>query len=118
MQTLWQWGVLVAGIGFFILSLVACFVLLNLTQSLRTTEEILALTLEEARRALPEVRHSLEQMDEMVTSINEKFSAADRAMNVTGATINGWRERFRERFETFSSWARHAARAGREGRSS
>ena len=111
MQTLWQWGILMAGIGFFILSLVACFVLLNLTRSLRTLEEILALTLEEARGSLPEIRHSLEQIDEMVSSLNEKFTAADRAMDATGATINGWRDWLRERLDTVSSWGRHSGRA-------
>jgi hypothetical protein len=62
---------------------------------------------------LPEVRHSLEQIDEMVTSVNDKFSAADRAMTATGTAITGWRDRVRERLDGLSSWGRRA-RAGRK----
>jgi hypothetical protein len=93
----WQVGVLLAGIGFLILSLFGSFILLNMTRSLRTIEAILTLTLEEARLALPELRHSLQQVDDMVTGVNDKFTAADRAMNATGATITGWRDRIRDR---------------------
>jgi len=114
-QSLWQWAALLAGIGFFAVSLVACLTLLNLSRSLRTVEAILSLTLDEARRALPEVRHSLEQIDDMVTSVNEKVTAADRAMTATGATISGLRERIRQRFQAATAWARPTARPPREG---
>ena len=92
----WQVGVLLVGIGFLVLSLFASFILLNMTRSLRTIEAILTLTLDEARLALPELRHSLQQVDEMVTGVNDKFTAADRAMNATGAVITGWRDRVRD----------------------
>jgi len=92
----WQIGVLLVGIGFLILSLFASFILLNMTRSLRTIEAILSLTLDEARLALPELRHSLQQVDDMVTGVNDKFTAADRAMNATGAAFTGWRNRVRE----------------------
>jgi hypothetical protein len=92
----WQVGVLLVGIGFLVLSLFASFILLNMTRSLRTIEAILSLTLDEARLALPELRHSLQQMDEMVSGVNDKFTAADRAMDATGAAINGWRNRVRD----------------------
>jgi hypothetical protein len=92
----WQVGVLLVGIGFLILSLFASFILLNMTRSLRTIEAILTLTLDEARLALPELRHSLQQVDDMVTGVNDKFTAADRAMNATGAVISGWRDRVRD----------------------
>jgi hypothetical protein len=92
----WQIGVLLVGIGVLVLSLFASFILLNMTRSLRTIEAILTLTLDEAKLALPELRHSLQQIDDMVTGVNDKFTAADRAMNATGAAINGWRERFRD----------------------
>ncbi len=116
MESLWQWAALLAGIGFFALSLVACLTLLNLARSLRTVEAILALTLDEARRALPEVRHSLEQIDDMVTSVNEKFSAADRAMNATGATLTGWRDRVREGFQAAMFWARPGSRTRKDSK--
>ena len=93
---LWEIGVLLVGIGVLILSLFASFILLNMTRSLRTIEAILSLTLDEARLALPELRHSLQQIDDMVTDVNDKFSAADRAMNATGAAISGWRDRVRD----------------------
>jgi hypothetical protein len=92
----WQIGVLLVGIGFLIVSLFASFILLNMTRSLRTIEAILSLTLDEARLALPELRHSLQQVDDMVTGVNDKFTAADRAMNATGAAFTGWRNRVRE----------------------
>ncbi|HVH66190.1 MAG TPA: hypothetical protein VM674_09145 [Candidatus Acidoferrum sp.] len=92
----WEIGVLLVGIGVLILSLFASFILLNMTRSLRTIEAILSLTLDEARLALPELRHSLQQIDDMVTGVNDKFSAADRAMNATGAAITGWRDRVRD----------------------
>ena len=53
----WQVGVLLVGIGFLLLSLFGSFILLNMTRSLRTIEAILTLTLDEARLALPELRH-------------------------------------------------------------
>lgn len=93
----WQIGVLLVGIGFLVLSLFASFILLNMTRSLRTVEAILTLTLDEARLALPELRHSLQQIDDMVTDVNDKFTAADRAMDATGAAIKGWRDRIRDR---------------------
>lgn len=92
----WQVGVLLVGIGFLIVSLFAAFILLNMTRSLRTVESILSLTLEEARLALPELRHSVQQIDDMVTAVNDKFTTADRAMNATGAAISGWRDRVRD----------------------
>jgi hypothetical protein len=94
----WQVGVLLVGIGFLIISLFAAFILLNMTRSLRTIESILTVTLDEARLALPELRHSLQQIDDMVTSVNDKFTTADRAMNATGAAITGWRDRVRDAF--------------------
>src|SRR6202040_3044274 len=91
----WQVGVLLVGVGFLLLSLFASFTLLNMTRSLRTVEAILTLTLDEARLALPELRHSMQQIDDMVSGVNDKFTAADRAMNATGAAITGWRDRGR-----------------------
>ena len=95
----WQIGVLLLGIGFLLLSLFVGFLLLNMTRSLRTIEAILSVTLEEARLTLPELRHSMQQIDEMVSGVNDKFTAADRAMSATGAAITGWRDRIRERVE-------------------
>jgi hypothetical protein len=92
----WQVGVLLVGVGFLLVSLFASFILLNMTRSLRTIEAILSLTLDEAKLALPELRHSLQQIDDMVTGVNDKFTAADRAMNATGAAITGWRDRVRD----------------------
>src|ERR1700730_7147835 len=92
----WQVGVLLVGIGFLVLSLFAAFILLNMTRSLRTIEAILSLTLDEARLALPELRHSLQQIDEMVSGVNDKFTAADAAMNGTGAPISGGGDRVRD----------------------
>src|SRR5438128_10993324 len=89
----WQVGVLLVGIGFLLLSLFASFILLNMTRSLRTIEAILSLTLDEARLALPELRHSLQQVDDMVSGVNDKFNAADRAMNDNGDASSGWRAR-------------------------
>src|SRR5207237_34770 len=85
------------GLSTLALSRFASVTLLNMTRSLRTIEAILTLTLDEARLALPELRHSLQQIDDMVTGVNDKFTAADRAMNATGAAITGWRDRIRER---------------------
>src|ERR1700716_4205159 len=97
----WQVGVLLVGVGFLLLSLFASFTLLNMTRSLRTSESILTLTLDEARLALPELRHSLQQIDDMVSGVNDKFTAADRAMNATSAAIGGWRDRVRDAFGGF-----------------
>jgi hypothetical protein len=94
----WQVGVLLVGIGFLLLSLFASFTLMNMTRSLRTIESILTLTLDEARLALPELRHSVQQIDDMVSGVNDKFTAADRAMNATSAAIGGWRDRVRDAF--------------------
>ena len=96
---IWQIGVLLLGIGFLLLSLFVGFLLLNMTRSLRTIEAILGVTLDEARLALPELRHSLQQIDEMVSGVNDKFTAADRAMSATGAAITGWRDRIRQRLD-------------------
>src|SRR5438046_1034506 len=93
----WQVGVLLVGIGFLLLSLFASFTLLSMTRSLRTIEAILTLTLDEARLALPELRHSLQQVDDVVTGVTDRLTAADRAMNATIAAISGWRDRMRER---------------------
>jgi len=71
----WQVGVLLVGIGFLVLSLFASFILVNMTRSLRTIQAIL---------------------DDMVTGVNDKFTAADRAMNATGSVITGWRDRVRD----------------------
>src|SRR2546429_9611133 len=68
-----------------------------MTRSLRTIEAILTLTLDEARLALPELRHSLQQIDDMVTGVNDKFTTADRAMNATSAATTAWCDRLRER---------------------
>jgi hypothetical protein len=95
----WQVGVLLVGIGFLLLSLFASFILINMTRSLRTIEALLTVTLDEAKLALPELRHSLQQLDDMVTGVNDKFTAADRAMSATGAAITGWRDRVRQRFD-------------------
>jgi uncharacterized protein YoxC len=95
---IWQIGVLLVGIGFLVLSLFAAFILANLTRSLRTIEAILSLTLDEAKLALPELRHSVQQIDDMVSGVNDKFTAADRAMSATGAAISGWRDRVRDAF--------------------
>src|ERR1700731_3980108 len=92
----WQIGVLLVGVGLLLFSLFASFTLLTMTRSLRTIESILTLTLDEARLALPELRHSLQQIDDMVSGVNDKFTAADRAMNATGAAITGWRDRVRD----------------------
>ena len=92
----WQVGVLLVGIGFLLFSLFASFTLVNMTRSMRTIESILTLTLDEARLALPELRHSLQQIDDMVSGVNDKFTAADRAMNATSAAIGGWRDRVRD----------------------
>ncbi|MEO9007397.1 MAG: DUF948 domain-containing protein [Candidatus Dormibacter sp.] len=96
---IWQIGVLLVGIGFLLLSLFVGFILVNMTRSLRTIEAILTVTLDEARLALPELRHSLQQVDDMVSGVNDKFTAADRAMSATGAAITGWRDRIRQRLE-------------------
>jgi hypothetical protein len=109
----WQVGVLLVGIGFLVVSLFASFILLNMTRSLRTIEAILSLTLDEARLALPELRHSLQQIDDMVSGVNDKFTAADRAMNATGAAISGWRNRIRD---TFGGFARRRASHSQEQR--
>ncbi len=92
----WQVGVLLVGVGFLLFSVFASFTLLNMTRSLRTIDSILTLTLDEARLALPELRHSLQQIDDMVSGVNDKFTAADRAMNATSAAIGGWRDRVRD----------------------
>jgi hypothetical protein len=92
----WQIGVLLVGVGFLLFSVFASFTLLNMTRSLRTIESILTLTLDEARLALPELRPSLQQIDDMVSGVNDKFTAADRAMNATSAAIGGWRDRVRD----------------------
>jgi hypothetical protein len=110
----WQVGVLLVGVGFLLLSLFASFTLLNMTRSLRTIESILTLTLDEARLALPEVRHSLQQIDDMVSGVNDKFTAADRAMNATSATIGGWRDRVRDTLGGLGRRRRSTAGQNRE----
>lgn len=111
----WEVGVLLVGIGFLILSLFSSFILLNMTRSLRTIEAILTLTLDEARLALPELRHSLQQIDDMVTGVNDKFTAADRAMDATGAAISGWRNRVRDTLGGLGRRARPGAGRNQEG---
>ena len=110
----WQVGVLLVGIGFLLLSLFASFILLNMTRSVRTIEAILSLTLDEARLALPELRHSLQQVDDMVSGVNDKFTAADRALNATGAAISGWRDRVRDALGGFGRRGRSAPGQHRE----
>jgi hypothetical protein len=105
-QSLWQWGALLVGVGFFLVSLFACFILLNMTRSLRTVESILAVTLDEMKVALPELRHSVVQIDDMVTSVNQKFMAADHAIDATEAAIGGWRDQIRARLNGLSGWTR------------
>jgi hypothetical protein len=116
-ENLWQVGVLLVGIGFLLLSLFACYILLNLTGSLRRIEAILTVTLDETKLALPELRHSLEQIDDMVTSVNDKFSAADRAMDATGATITGWGDWVRARFNGLAGKSRGARASGKGDKS-
>jgi hypothetical protein len=111
----WQVGVLLIGIGFLIVSLFAAFILVNMTRSLRTIEAILAVTLDEAKLALPELRHSVQQIDDMVTGVNDKFTAADRAMNATGAAISGWRDRMRG---VFGGLGRRRPGTGHQGEDS
>ena len=103
-RILWQWGALLAGIGFFVLCLFTCFILLNLTRSLRILEAILSLTLDETRLALPELRHSLEQIDEMVSGVNDKFTAADRALTTTADALASWRTRLRRQALRLTRW--------------
>src|SRR5437879_11684702 len=86
----WQVGVLLVGIGFLLLSIFASFIVLNMTRSLRTIEAILSLTFDEARLALPELRHSRQQMDDMVSGVNGKFTAAGPAMYATADAITVW----------------------------
>src|SRR5438128_11549720 len=93
----WQVGVLLVGVGFLLLSLFAAFTLLNMTRSLRTIEAIPTLTLDEARLALPELRHMLHHIDDMTPGVNDKFTAADRAMNATSAAATEWLDRIRQR---------------------
>jgi len=112
----WQVGILLVGVGFLLLSLFASLTLLNMTRSLRTIESILTLTLDEARLALPELRHSLQQIDEMVSGVNDKFTAADRAMNATSAAIGGWRDRVRDTLGGLGR--RHRPPAGQHGEES
>jgi hypothetical protein len=112
----WQVGVLLVGIGFLLLSIFASFILLNMTRSLRTIEAILSLTLDEARLALPELRHSLQQIDDMVSGVNDKFTAADRAMSATGAAITGFRERIRQRLDGLGRRSGAAASHDQEAR--
>ncbi len=97
---------LVAGIAFFLLSVAAGYTLLSLSRSLRTLEAILTITLDEAKLAFPELRHSMQQIDDMVTGVNDKFMAADRAVSATGAAITGWRDRLRERLNGLGAWRR------------
>ena len=81
----WQIGVLLIGIGFLLVSLFAAFILMNMTRSLRTIEAILSLTLDEAKLALPELRHSLQQIDDMVTGVNDKL--AKNIINVSDPVV-------------------------------
>jgi hypothetical protein len=52
------------------------------------------------------MRHSVVQIDDMVTSVNDKFMAADRAMDATGAALTGWRNGLRSRLGGLSGWTR------------
>src|SRR2546430_2128874 len=55
-----------------------------MTRSLRTIEAILTLTLDEARLALPELRHSLQPIDDMGTGVNDQSAAAQQWGSGTG----------------------------------
>jgi uncharacterized protein YoxC len=112
-QNLWQWALLLAAIGFFVVSLVLCYVLIRVSRSLWKVDATLGVVLEETRRTLPEVRHTVEQIDDMVTEVNDKFMAADRAMTATAETVASWGTRIRERFTGLTSRLRRPAGGGK-----
>src|SRR5439155_395211 len=55
-----------------------------MTRSLRTIEAILTLTLDEARLALPELRHSLQQIDDL------KIAVTQACENACAAAAQQW----------------------------
>jgi len=111
-QNLWEWAVLVAAIGFFVVSVILSYVLIRVSRSLWKVDATLGVVLEETRRALPEVRHTVEQIDDMVSEINDKFMAADRAMTSTAQTVVSLGTRIRDRLTGFASRVRRPARGG------
>lgn len=113
MQNLWQWALLLAAIGFFVVSVVLCYVLIRVSRSLWKVDATLALVLEETRRALPQMRHTVEQIDDMVTEVNDKFMAADRAMSATAETVASWGTRIRERLNGLASRVHRPAGGGK-----
>lgn len=113
MQDLWQWALLLAAVGFFVVSVVLCYVLIRVSRSLWKVDATLGVVLEETRRALPEVRHTVEQIDDMVTEVNEKFMAADRAMTATAETVAGWGTRIRGRLNGLGARIRRPAGGGK-----
>jgi uncharacterized protein YoxC len=114
-QNLWEWAVLLAAIGFFVVSVILSYVLIRVSRSLWKVDATLGVVLEETRRALPEVRHTVEQIDDMVSEVNDKFMAADRAMTATAETVTSLGTRIRDRLNGFASRVRRPARGGRPG---
>ena len=115
MQNLWEWAVLVAAIGFFVVSVILSYVLIRVSRSLWKVDATLGVVLEETRRALPEVRHTVEQIDDMVSQVNDKFMAADRAMTATAETVASLGTRIRERLNGIASLVRRPAKGARPG---
>jgi hypothetical protein len=55
----------------------------------------------------------VEQIDDMVSEINDKFMAADRAMTATAESVASLGTRIRDRFNGFASRVRRPARGGK-----
>src|SRR5438094_601233 len=60
-----------------------------MTRSLRTIEAILTLTLDEARLALPELRHSLQEIDDLNIAITQACENACAAATQQWGSGNG-----------------------------